>query len=354
MNTNSKPSRAPKILLTGAGGAAAISVMKALKDEPYELFAVDMDFAAAGLYLVDSAHRGLVPRGDDPHFVSAVLELCRQWDIDILIPTVDTELLPVAAAREAFEDASVMVMSSREHALAAILDKWNLVLNCAGSLPVPNTVLGCDITEMAGEFKGPVIIKPRRGSGSDGVAKFSSIKNIPVPQRTKEWIVQEYLPGEEYSVDVLATPDGRVVAAVPRERMKVDSGIAVASRTVIDEELEEFATLAAAVTGVRFTANVQFKRRADGTPVLLEINPRFPGTMPLTVQAGVNMPKWCVEMCLGAEPPVGMMPFEEIGVVRYWQEEFIPASQLSAGVRAPEQKPSPRPVTMDLAPLTDR
>ena len=44
-------------------------------------------------------------------------------------------------------------------------------------------------------------------------------------------LVQEFVPGEEYSVDVLASRDGRIAAAVPRARLKVDSGIAVAART---------------------------------------------------------------------------------------------------------------------------
>ncbi len=51
-------------------------------------------------------------------------------------------------------------------------------------------------------------------------------------------MLQEYLPGEEFSVDVYVRCDGIVVGAVPRERMKVDSGIAVASRTVNSPEVD--------------------------------------------------------------------------------------------------------------------
>ena len=50
--------------------------------------------------------------------------------------------------------------------------------------------------------------------------------------------MQEHLPGPEYSLDVLARADGHVAAVVPRERLKVDSGIAVTGRTLHDEALE--------------------------------------------------------------------------------------------------------------------
>ena len=56
------------------------------------------------------------------------------------------------------------------------------------------------------------------------------------------YILQELLPGEEISVDVLARRDGAVVAAVPRLRLKVDSGIAVAGETIHDDLAIELAT----------------------------------------------------------------------------------------------------------------
>ena len=75
---------------------------------------------------------------------------------------------------------------------------------------------------------------------------------------------------------------------VPRERMKIDSGIAVVSRTINLPEVIESATRTAELIGIRGTANVQFKRAADGILKLLEVNPRYPGTLPLTAAAGTH------------------------------------------------------------------
>jgi carbamoyl-phosphate synthase large subunit len=132
--------------------------------------------------------------------------------------------------------------------------------------------------------------------------------------------LQEYLPGEEYSVDVYVRRDGRVIAAVPRDRMKIDSGIAVASLTINVPEVIQAAIRTAEIIGIRGIANVQFKRGADGVFKLLEVNPRYPGTLPLTVAAGIDIPKLMVDELMGRPVPDKLMPFKELMVVRYWTE----------------------------------
>ena len=131
-------------------------------------------------------------------------------------------------------------------------------------------------------------------------------------------------------MDVLAAADGRIVAAVPRVRLKVDSGIAVTAKTVHDAELEDFARRVAERIGLHYTANIQFRRDAAGGPTLLEVNARFPGTMPLTVRSGVNMPLLSLRDVLGHPPPAGPLPFSDLAVVRYWAEEFITPDEIEA------------------------
>ena len=143
-------------------------------------------------------------------------------------------------------------------------------------------------------------------------------------------MVQEYLPGEEYSVDVFADQERQVRASVPRVRLKVDSGVAVAARTLRDAELQGMARAVAERIGLRFVANVQFRRDREGRPSLLEVNPRFPGTMPLTVRAGVNMPRLALAAVTGSEPPSEDLDFEEVAMVRHWDEIFISAADLRA------------------------
>jgi carbamoyl-phosphate synthase large subunit len=105
--------------------------------------------------------------------------------------------------------------------------------------------------------------------------------------------------------------------------MKIDSGIAVASRTINLPEVIQSAIRTAEIIGIRGIANVQFKRGADGVFKLLEVNPRFPGTLPLTIAAGIDMPKLMVDELMGRPVPDKLMPFKELMVVRYWTEHYF-------------------------------
>ena len=69
---------------------------------------------------------------------------------------------------------------------------------------------------------------------------------------------------------------------------------------------------------------------------LLEVNPRFPGTMPLTIAAGVDMPKLAVQEALGQGVPEGPIPFEDVAMVRYFSEHVFDFVQIEAMVEQSE------------------
>src|SRR5882757_5745431 len=310
-----------RILMTGAGGPSAISVWKSLSAQ-HEVHMADMDPCAAGLYLVAEDRRLLVPRGDAPELVPALLAACRARKIDLLLPTVDAEFVPLALARADFEALGVALPISPLDCLRVCRDKHELLARVKGIVPVPDyEPLTPEAAARVTSF--PRFVKPRLGAGSRGAEKITRREDLDALPQDGSILVQEYLPGEEYSVDVYVRGDGRVIAAVPRERMKTDSGIAVTARTVDVPEVIEAARRVAEEIGVRYVANVQFKRAADGIFKLLEVNPRFPGTLPLTTAAGVDMPRLLVDDVAGKKLPDGPLPFKEIMVVRYWIVHYV-------------------------------
>jgi carbamoyl-phosphate synthase large subunit len=308
-----------RILVTGAGGPSGISILRAMEGEPVSMLAADIDPFAAGLYLVDADRRFLLPRGDDPRFASDLLARATREGIDVIVPTVDTELLPLARMREEF--AARLVLAS-EATLAVCLDKWELAQRCAGRVRVPWTVV-VDGAFDPDAIELPAIVKPRSGSGSRGIRLVTKRLELDALERDGTLLVQEHLPGPEHSLDVLARSDGHVAAVVPRERLKVDSGIAVTGRTLHDDALDAFAREVAAAIELTTVANVQVKEDADGEPALLEVNPRFPGTMPLTIAAGVDMPRLAIGEALGTPIPDGPLEFTDLAMVRFFQERFF-------------------------------
>jgi carbamoyl-phosphate synthase large subunit len=306
-----------------------VAVVRSLSAEGFEVFVGDVDPNAVGLYLVPRERRVSLPRGDAPGFADRVKEICSTLAVDVLIPTVDVELLPLSRSADQLEQRGTRTVIAATEAIDTCLDKFRLVRACARAAPVPRSAL-LDEAFAPDDWDYPVVAKPRTGSGGRGVVYVRGPEGLAPLTRDGSLLVQEYLPGEEYSVDVFADPTGVVRAAVPRVRLKVDSGVAVAARTVFDPELELLAPAVYASVGLTYVANVQFRRDAEGIPRLLEVNPRFPGTMPLTVEAGVPMPRLAVEAALGREGWPDTFPFREVAVVRHWNDVFVGPSELEA------------------------
>ena len=169
MTAPDRSGRALRVLVTGAGGPAAIAAMKSLRaEDSVELLAADVDPWAAGLYLVPPAARTLIPAGAAPGFADALLARCLTLGVDVILPTVHAELRPLAYARETFRAAGIDLLLAPAAALDIILDKLLLAEHCAGVVRVPRTELFGPSVDPA-SWTYPVVVKPREGSGSRGV-----------------------------------------------------------------------------------------------------------------------------------------------------------------------------------------
>lgn len=317
----------PRVLITGTGGPSGTTIVKDLADGPYEIFSGDIDPYAVGLYLVPEPRRMILPRGEAPDFVDRIIEICRRLKIDVLIPTVDTELLPLARRLDELKSIGTETVIASRETLEVCLDKWKLHERCEGSVRVPATSV-VDAGFDAGSVELPVIVKPRTGSGSRGIRLVSGRDEFESLEHDGSLLAQELLPGPEFSLDVFADRSGEVLAVVPRERLKVDSGIAVTGRTTHDEALEKFGADVARLIGLNTVANVQAKEAVEGVPALLEVNPRFPGTMPLTIASGIDMPKLAVDEALGRDLPDGPLPFKDVAMVRHLEEHIFDFSEI--------------------------
>jgi carbamoyl-phosphate synthase large subunit len=136
--------------------------------------------------------------------------------------------------------------------------------------------------------------------------------------RGRSDLVQEYLPGVEYSVDVLADLGGRPLVAVPRERLRVQEGLSVRGRVLHDPEIERLCLDLAAELGVKGPVCMQLKRDVAGRPRFLELNPRMGGGTLFSAFAGVNLAACSVDLAAGRRLPP--LRFAEVTIVRYFDE----------------------------------
>lgn len=317
------PSNARRVMITAGGTVTAQSLIKALRDDGRAAFiaAGDMDPRCATKAFVDEFV--LLPRAADPGFAQSCVEAARRLQIGCFVPLiVESEFLPLDAVRDSFESIGCrLIVPPRE-----IFTKTGDKLEFAGFLeeigvPGPQTRPYTPDIEVE---RFPVYLKPQRGSGSVGTARIESAHSLHESARGRsDLIVQEAVDGAEFTVDCFAASPGRVVAAVPRERIAIKAGVSVKGRTYHHPLIERIVREVVERSGLQGPANVQGMLRADGSFSIFEMNPRFSGTLALTTAAGINFASLLIDMVEGNPIPDLIGKHEaDLTMMRYWSEVF--------------------------------
>jgi carbamoyl-phosphate synthase large subunit len=280
---------AETVIVTGAGGPAGVSVIRALQAAGHKVVAIDADPLAVGLRLADD--RAVVPRCDDRGFVDAVAEVAWVTGARALVATVAEEIGALSAAggeSGVFARAGLRTWLPDPAAVATCIDKWKFAEAMTGAgLPAPATGLGAAPHAVAG---GSWIVKPRFGRGSRDVYVASSPADLAYAlARVPDPIVQAKLDGREFTVDALVARDGTLAGAVPRWRIETKAGISTKGVTFADPALVD--AVGQVLRAVRLTgpANVQGFVSPAGDVSFVEVNPRFSGGLPLSLAAGADL-----------------------------------------------------------------
>jgi carbamoyl-phosphate synthase large subunit len=308
------------ILRTGAGSAVAPFVISSLRKAGARVVAADMNALSVGFAFADRALQ--IPPARAESFVPALLDACRAENVDVLFPDVDEELVPVARARAEFEALGVRVLLSPVDVLERSMDKRCFAdeLDRLG-LPAPRIFSD---SELAGELTFPLFIKPRLGRGSSHTHKVRDREHLEaLLQRVPGPVVQELLPGREYTIDTLSTLEGRFLYASVRERLATDSGISVKGRTLSWPYMEDLARRVVEGLGIIGPCCIQAILDRSGEPRFTDCNPRLGGGTVLSIAAGAPILDDLVRLVRG-ESPVGKTSYRSgLVMLRSWRETFV-------------------------------
>jgi carbamoyl-phosphate synthase large subunit len=315
------------VLLSSAG--RRVSLLRSLRADIAaaglrgRVVACDVSWTAPAMHVADAAH--LVPRCTDPTVVSRVAELCEQERVDLVIPTIDTEL-PVWAALKDRLNATVAVSDPPAVAIAA--DKRRTNAHClAAGVPCPRQAPLAEVRADPTGWSFPLVVKPAGGSASVGVHRvdtWASLDRIEDHDDLEGGLVaEERARGAEHTVDVLVDRTGVVHCPVVRRRHEVRAGEVSKAEVVRDGQLASLAVKAVeTLPGAYGPLNVQLF--SDGqTATVIEINARFGGGYPLTWRAGGRYGEWLVrEVAFGDVPPTDP-PIEHGLMMLRWDEEVF-------------------------------
>ena len=287
------------VLMTEAGGAAAIGLIKSLRqyDTNVKIVATDASPLAAGLHLADESE--VMPYATDPAYISSLLKVVEKHGVDLVLPTGEHDLEQLAESVELFKSRGCAVCVSSPESIAICQNKMSFYERLKDTTaPVPLT------------FKGPLIIKPNRGSGSRG---------IRVMELEGE-IAQEYLPGTEYSVDVFCDMNSRIINHVIRERITIKAGISTQARVVVHPAISRIIQTVVEELSLCGPLCIQLRENPRGEPVLVECNPRLGGGTYVSTLAGINYGALYCELMAQRDISQFSLPPAPITVVRYFEE----------------------------------
>ncbi|MBI3131076.1 MAG: ATP-grasp domain-containing protein [Acidobacteria bacterium] len=236
------------------------------------LIVADLEIVAPAGYFADATVA--VPPLDDPGYVPALLSLCGEQQIRVLLPLIDLDMAQLAPHHAAFAAAGVTLMAPTPQLMQTCFDKVDFdAFARAHGLRTPRLYAPQELDSAP----YPLFRKPRRGFGSRGAeAVASAAEAWKALTQDPDLIFMERLIGPEISVDALLSRDGRILHAVQRVRDKVVGGEAVRTHTVKLGPIAgaaERALRALAGAGFHGPANLQFFLSED--PALFDVNLRL-------------------------------------------------------------------------------
>ncbi len=277
-----------RILFTGVGRriellqafrSAALVLNKELK-----IYGADMAGTAPALAYCDYTRKVVAMK--DPGYIQNLIDICLADHIDLLIPTIDTDLLVLSENKAKFEAIGTRVMISEPDKIRICRDKNNtsqFFVECGLHAPMPVN----DWKEYKAGY--PAFIKPKDGSSSINAYRVDSADELEVyAGQVEDYIVQPFVDGREYTIDVFCDWHGRLVSVVPRERVQVRAGEVLKTKICMDATMVEEAEALCQAFKPCGPMTVQLIRDKDGVDWFIEINPRFGGGAPLSMKAGAR------------------------------------------------------------------
>ena len=320
-------------MVTSAGTASAVSIIKALRlkfKHMIVLVAADCDPMAPGLHLADEAV--ISQRFTEEGYLTWLKATIKAHGIKVIIPTYSKEIYYLTQHIDALHaETGVTAMLHIPQTYHICDNKFVFADFCAQhNLKVPKTwrIEAALAEAEAGTITYPLFVKPATGSGSNDVARVNSKEDLVFwahkyteKGNRDNMLVQQFIEGQEFTVDGFADRQHRAMVVSPRQRMSVKAGQMVKGVTVdaapFQASIERLCQLLP-LSGV-FNAQYMY----DGSDYyLIEVNPRFAaGGLMLTVNAGGNIPELYVRGALGQDlEPQPIKP--NIYMIRYWEEIF--------------------------------
>ncbi len=304
-----------KIIKTAVGSMPSWGLIRELQNSGVEVIGVDSNHLSFGLHLLN--RRYVVPKGSDSNFIIEMLKIIKKEQPSAILSGIEEELLSLSANREKIEENGILLLCPDHEYVEVCADKWK-TSDMFVRIGIPTPIIhDCDSVEF------PCVIKPRFGRGSSNVYIVNDTEDLHFYiNKINNPLIQEFVQGSEYTIDVLADRNGNVLSVVPRMRLEIESGISVKSKTVYDKEIIDYSRHIVKKMKLFGPSCIQCIRN-DNEVKFIEVNNRFGGGSILSIKADSTIIPNLIKMIKGEklEPSKGFK--EGLTMLRYYSEVFI-------------------------------
>lgn len=281
----------------------------------------DMDLNAPAMNFVDK--KFILPRISSENYIEEIIKICKSEKINLIIPTIDTELLKLAQNKEKiYEETKAIINLCDLKYIEICRDKYKtqnfLEENGFG---VPKLITENVLKNKNYEF--PLFIKPLNGSSSINTFKINSQKELEFfKEYVSNPIIQECIVGEEFSVDVFCDFENNPITIVPRKRIATRSGEISKGEILKDREIIEDIKKLLNVFKGKGHITIQCMKTSNGIKYI-EINPRFGGGAPMSIVAGADSAENLYRLLLGEKLTYNEKYENEVLSLRYDEAVFV-------------------------------
>jgi carbamoyl-phosphate synthase large subunit len=274
--------RKRNVLVFPAGTEIGLEINNALKHcKEVALFGAGQGTYNHAMFAFPEYH--VLPSIHEDGWLRTLIYLVRTLKIDYIFPAYDDVIV---ALSHVANEIPAAVISSPVRACEITRSKSATYRLLAGMVRVPHVYEPTDAC-----LNYPLLIKPDRGQGSQGVRMVRTEEELHHAMReVSEPIMCEYLPGEEFTVDCFSDRERGLLFAGARSRRRIRNGISVNTLTVQLPEVQGIADIIGRALNLYGAWFFQLKRASGGELVLLEVAPRIAGAMAANRVTGVNFP----------------------------------------------------------------
>jgi predicted ATP-grasp superfamily ATP-dependent carboligase len=245
----------------------------------------------------------------EKEYAQAVEKIVKNTKFDMVFPLSEWSLMPISKNRDRLTPYVKLPIASHDSILICFDKRSTLSLAVENGVPIPQTYFVNNSAELkltAQEMSYPCVVKPRwsmvwqkdrafhRRSGfvnsaSELIATYNSIHQyFPYP------LIQEYVPGVNYSVAAVynkGKPRAFCCIKVHRAWPRTGGNSCYRESVCLDPHMKMYAEKLLGTLNWHGIAEVEFRLDTrDNIPKLMEINPRFWGSLCVAVKAGVDFP----------------------------------------------------------------